>query len=277
MPNIGFFHPIIVHFVIALLYVGVAFRLVSLTGKLQFTNLGALTLILIGTVAAVLAVQSGQDAHGAVERIPGLRSAVGSHEDWAHDARNAFLVVSLIEILAFVFAKRSFHRALLFASGLAGAAACIVLFIAADKGGDIVYEYAGGPGLRSGDTADVSRAYLAGLYNEAMLERKNGKNADAAALIDEMSKRFPNDTTVRLLTIESLIVDRKDGQGALTLLKGFSVPADGSRFLRFRTLLLKSDAYQAAGFADSARAVLQGAPVEFQNNPQVKNRLDKLK
>ena len=110
-----------------------------------------------------------------------------------------------------------------------------------------------------------------------MLERKNGKNADAAALIDEMSKRFPNDTTVRLLTIESLIVDRKDGKGALALLKGFSAPADGSRFLRFRTLLLKSDAYQAAGFADSARAVLQGAPGEFQNNPQVKNRLDKLK
>lgn len=277
MPSIGFYHPIIVHFVIALLYVGVAFRLVSLTGKLQFTNLGALALILIGTVAAVLAVQSGQDAHGAVERIPGLRSAVGTHEDWGHDARNAFLVVSLIEILAFAFAKRSFHRALLFASGLAGAASCVVLFIAADKGGDIVYEYGGGPGLRSGDTTDIGHLYLAGLYNEAMLERKNGKNADAAALIDEMAKRFPSDTTVRLLAIESLIVDKKDGRGALALLRGLAVPPDGSRFLRFRTLLLRADAYQAAGFTDSARAVLQGAPPELANNPNVKNRLDKLK
>ena len=277
MPNLGFFHPIIVHFVIALLYVGVGFRLVSLTGRFQFTDLGALTLILIGTAAAVLAVQSGQDAHGAVERIPGLRSAVGAHEDWAHDARNAFLVVSLIEILALVFARRSFHRVLLFASGLSGAAACVVLFIAADKGGDIVYEFAGGPGLRSGDTADVSRLYLAGLYNEAMLERKNGKSADAAALIEEMSRRFPADTTVRLLAIESLIVDKKDGKGALALLKGWSSAADGSRFVRFRTLLLRADAYQAAGFTDSARAVLQGAPPEFANNPNVKNRLDKLK
>lgn len=277
MPSIGFYHPLIVHFVIALLYVGVAFRLVSLTGKLQFTNLGALTLILIGTVAAVLAVQSGQDAHGAVERIPGLRSAVGAHEDWAHDARNAFLVVSLIEILAFAFAKRSFSRVLLIASALAGTAACAVLFVAADKGGDIVYAYAGGPGLRSGDTADVSRLYLAGLYNEAMLERKNGQNADAATLIDDMAKRFPNDTTVRLLAIESQIVDKKDGKTALAMLKGFTVPADGSRFLRFRTLLLRSDAYVAAGFKDSARAVLQGAPPELANNPQVKSRLEKLK
>ena len=46
---------------------------------------------------------------------------------------------------------------------------------------------------------------------------------------------------------------------------------------RFRLLVLRADAYQAAGFTDSARAVLQGAPAEFANNPNVKSRLDKLK
>jgi hypothetical protein len=131
--------------------------------------------------------------------------------------------------------------------------------------------------LRSGDSTDVHRLLMAGLYNEAMLDRKQNRNADAAALIDEMAKRYPADTTVRLLAIESLIVDRKDGKGALAALKGLTVPPDASRFLRFRTLLLRADAYQAAGFADSARAVLQGAPPEFANNPNVKNRLDKLK
>ena len=277
MPSIGYFHPIIVHFVIALLFVGVGFRIASLTGKLQFTDLGAVTLILIGTVAAVLAVQSGQGAHGAVERIPGVRNAVGEHEDWGHYARNAFIAISLLEIATFAMMKSKFHRLLMFVCAIAGAGGCVVLYIAGDKGGDLVYEYAGGPGLRSGDTTDISRLYLAGLYNEAMLERKNGHNADAAAMIDEMAKRFPNDTTVRLLAIESQIVDKKDGKAALAMLKGFMVPGDGSRFFRFRTLLLRADAYQAAGFADSARAVLQGAPADFQNNPQIKNRLDKLK
>ena len=277
MPSIAYYHPILVHFVIALLYVGVGFRVASLTGKLQFTNLGALILILIGTGAAVLAVQSGHDAHGVVERIPGVRAAVGTHEEWGERARNVFLLVALVEVLAFALRKSSYYRPLLVLSAVAGVGAGVVLFIAGDKGGDLVYEYAGGPGLRSGDTTDVSRLLMAGLYNEAMKERKAGQNADAAALIDQMAKRFPNDTTVRLLAVESLILDKKDGKGALAALKGFSVAPDGPRFLRFRLLLLRADAYQAAGFTDSARATLQGAPAEFANNPNVKNRLDKLK
>lgn len=270
MPSIGFYHPIIVHFVIALLYVGVAFRIVSLTGKLQFTNLGALTLILLGTAAAVLAVQSGHDAHGAVERIPGLRSAVGTHEDWGENARDAFLVVALLEILAFAFARRSFHRVLLFGSAIAGAASCVVLYIAGDKGGDIVYEYAGGPGIRSGDTTDVSRLLMAGLYNQAMVDRKAGRSADAAALIDEMVKRNPSDTTVRLLAIESLIQDRKDPKGALAALNALAVPpGNATRFLRLRTGMLRVDAFRAAGMADSAQSVMDGLEKEF---PMLRNR-----
>ena len=76
MPNLGAFHPQIVHFVIGLLLVGVAMRIVSLTGRLKFTSPMATTLLLIGTVAAWAAVKSGTDAHGPVERIPGARAAV---------------------------------------------------------------------------------------------------------------------------------------------------------------------------------------------------------
>ena len=277
MHPLAYFHPIIVHFVIALLFVGVGFRIASLTGKLQFADLGALTLILLGTVAAVLAVRSGHDAHGAVERIPGVRDAVGTHEDWGERARNAFLVVSLIEIAAFALMKSKFHRPLLFLSAVAGLGGCVVLYIAGDRGGDLVYSYAGGPGLRTGDTTDVSRLLMAGMYNQAMLDRRSGKSADAALLIDDLAKRFPQDTTVRLLAVESLLLDKKDGKGALAALKGLSVPPDGPRFLRFRVGLLRADAYQAAGFPDSARAILQGMAGEFGNNPVVKSRLDKLK
>lgn len=81
MPNIGAFHPQIVHVVVALLIVGVVFRLVSLTGRLTFTGPAAATLILLGTLAAVAAVQSGTPAHGGVERIPGARAAVQAHEE----------------------------------------------------------------------------------------------------------------------------------------------------------------------------------------------------
>src|ERR1041384_680094 len=106
MPNIAQFHPQIVHFVIALLIVGVAMRLVSLTGKFRFTIPAAFTLILIGTVAAWLAVKSGTDAHGPVERIPGARAAVMEHEEHGQLALKVFYVVALLEIVALAMAMR---------------------------------------------------------------------------------------------------------------------------------------------------------------------------
>jgi hypothetical protein len=38
MPNIGVYHPAIVHFAVALLVVGVIFRWISLTGRAAFTG-----------------------------------------------------------------------------------------------------------------------------------------------------------------------------------------------------------------------------------------------
>src|SRR5256885_15089779 len=100
MPNIGAYHPIIVHFAIAFLVLGVIFRWVSLSGRAPFTAPAAATLLILGAAAAFLAVHSGTDAHGPVERIPGVRQAVMDHEDAGHWARNVFLVVAPPEIAA---------------------------------------------------------------------------------------------------------------------------------------------------------------------------------
>src|SRR5436190_1955627 len=62
MPNIGAYHPVIVHFVIVLLILGVIFRWISLTGRAPFTAPAATTLLLLGALAALLAVHSGRDA-----------------------------------------------------------------------------------------------------------------------------------------------------------------------------------------------------------------------
>ena len=138
-PDIGVFHPQIVHFVIALLMVGVAFRLISLTGKAQFTGAAALTLILIGTGAAVLAVKSGEDAHGPAERVPGARDAVVEHEEWGERTRNLFLVVAALELLALGLSDRR-RRAVLVASGIVGLGGMFVLYETAEHGGDLVYQ-----------------------------------------------------------------------------------------------------------------------------------------
>src|SRR6266498_5470462 len=150
MPNLAAYHPIIVHFAIALLVVGVIFRWIYLTGRAPFTGPAAATLILAGTVAALLAVHSGTDAHGPVERIPGVRQAVMDHEGAGEWARNVFLLVALLEIMALVAKKRSVQiaRVALWGSAVVGIFGFAAILKAADKGGDLVYDYAGGVGIR---------------------------------------------------------------------------------------------------------------------------------
>jgi uncharacterized membrane protein len=276
MPNLGHFHPQIVHFVIALLVVGVGLRWVSLTGKLSFTNLAATTLILLGTVAAVLAVASGTAAHDVVERIPGVGGAVRIHEEWGERTRNLFLAISVMELAALAFMKRpALHKGLLVTSALAGLLGVYAVYEVGDKGGDLVYSYAGGPGLRTGDTADIGRLYVAGVYERAMLDRKAGKSDEAAALIEQLAQRQPEDTSMQLLRIESLFRDRKDPQAALAELRRFAPPKDNPRF-RLRVDLLAADAYEAAGMKDSARAVLQRLVQDFPSFQRLRERLSQL-
>jgi uncharacterized membrane protein len=258
MPNIGAYHPIIVHFAITLLILGVVFRWVSLTGRAPFTGPAAATCLLLGAVAALLAVHAGLDAHGPVERIPGVRQAVMDHEDAGVWARNVFLVVALLEIAALVAKRRSVQvaRVALWGSAVVGIFGAAAVVKAADRGGDLVYGYAGGVGIRSGDTADVNRLYLAGLYQAAQQARAQYDSARAAVLFAQLEREFPNDTNVRLLAIESLLRDRDDGRAALRALARFPVRADDRR-LRLRIGFLKADAYVAAGKPDSARALLE--------------------
>ena len=278
MPNIGSYHPQIVHFVVALLCVGVLFRWISLTGRAAFTGPAAAVLLLAGTVAAVLAVQSGTDAHGPVERVPGARSAVMEHEEAGHWARNVFLVIAALEIGALIFARRSTRiaRGLTWASAVVGVAGMGAIYKAGDRGGDLVYSYAGGVGIRSGDTTDVSRLLLAGLYHAAQQARARHDSAGAAALFSEMEKRFGDDTTVRFLAIESLLRDRGDAKGALAVLNAVSVPDSNPR-LRLRRDFLKVDAFLATGHADSARATLERLARDFPDNPRIKDRLSQLR
>jgi len=258
MPNIGAYHPIIVHFAIALLVVGVIFRWISLTGRAPFSGPAAATLLILGAVAAFLAVHSGTDAHGPVERIPGVRQAVMDHEDAGHWARNVFLVVALLEIAALVAKRRSVQaaRVALWGSAVVGIFGFAAILKAADKGGDLVYAYAGGVGIRSGDTADVNRLYLAGVYQAAQQARAQHDSARAAALFAQLEREFPTDTNVRLLAIESLVRDRDEPRAALAALARFPASPDDRR-LQLRIGYLKADAYVAAGKPDSARVVLE--------------------
>lgn len=282
MPNIAQFHPQIVHFVVASLLLGVALRIAAFIPRLTFADHAAALLLLIGTGAAVLAVKSGTDAHGPVERIPGARTAVTEHEEDAHETRNIFLGVAALELIALGLARRTspgaarYVRVAQIASVVVGVIGSFALYEAAEHGGDLVYSYAGGPGLRSGDPADVERLLLAGLYNQSREDRKAGRAAAAAELVDEMARRFSQNPEVRLLHVESLLLDRKDYPAALAAADSISLPATDAR-LRARQATLEADVYLAMGKPDSARAVLAPVVTAFPQNTRLKAKLDSIK
>ena len=274
-PSFAAFHPQVVHFVIGLLIVGVAFRLIALSGRLKWTGPAATTLLVMGGAAAWVAAKSGDAAHGPVERVPGVRDAVVEHEEWGERTRNVFVGVAALELVALVLGAGA-ARTVRAVSGLAGIAGVFVLYEAAEHGGELVYAYAGGVGIRSGNPEDVARLLVAGLYHESQLARRAGRGEDANRLIRMMLDRNPDDATTRLLWAESLLLDRNDAAAALAALDSSTVRPDDAR-LRPRRDMLAADALAASGRIDSARVVLQAAATQFPTNARVKAKLDSLK
>jgi uncharacterized membrane protein len=276
MPDIAAFHPQIVHFAVALLVVGVLFRWISLTGRLRFTGPAAFTLIILGTLAVFAAVESGHQAHGPVERIPGVGRAVHEHEEWGERTRTVFAGVAVLELLGMGLAwkKNRFAKFAFVVSALAGLGGVVVLTEAAEHGGDLVYAYAGGPGLRTGDPADVENLFVAGVYEQAMQDREAGRHAQAAELIDLAARRFPDDPDWQLLSAESLIEDRNAPGDALTTLAAIEVPADDLR-TQVRVALLRSKAHRAAGDLDAARQELEALKTEHGDNPFIARLVDR--
>ncbi|HTS87616.1 MAG TPA: DUF2231 domain-containing protein [Gemmatimonadales bacterium] len=258
MPDIGQFHPQLVHFVVAFGLLGVAFRLISLIGRPAWVSPAASTLLILTGLIGVVTAFSGSRAHGPVERVPGVGEAVDEHEDAGEWTRDLFLLVAGIELAGLALARRErVAKGLRVASALAGIVAAGALYRAGDLGGHLVYSYAGGVGIRSGDPEDIHRLLVAGLYNESMAARQAGRSQEAQRLTDELVRQVPDDPEVQLLAIESLIQDRHQPDSALTALSALKAPDEGPGFT-IRRGMLESEALATTGKKDSARAVLQG-------------------
>jgi uncharacterized membrane protein len=276
MPNLGYFHPQIVHFVIAGAGLGIFFRWLSLTGKLTWTNGAATALILLGTVAAWLAVTSGADAHGAAERIPGVARAVQLHEDAGQDTRNVLLLIAALELAALVPALGKWKKMILVGSAIVGVGGAYEIYDVGRLGGELVYAYAGGVGIRSGDSTDVNRLLLAAMYDRAQLDRTQKNALGAAQAFAELAAKFPNDVTVQLLQVESLMQDKQDFTGALAGLARIPTPPDSARMYT-RYEMDRADALVGAGQKDAARTILKALAARFPTAKRIQDKLDKIK
>ncbi|MGE0361566.1 MAG: DUF2231 domain-containing protein [Vicinamibacterales bacterium] len=277
MPSLAAFHPQIVHFVVALIVVGVGLRWASLVRPLPWLSPAALTLIALGTLASLAAVRSGGDAHGPVERLPGVRPAVVAHETWGERARNTFLLLLGAEAVAAALAARRHPRAraATLAAGLVGLAGVGVLYRAADLGGVLVYGYGGGVGTRSGAPGDVQQAFISAAAQQALADRAAGRPLDAAGLADLVAARFPDHLEVQLAQVEATIVDRADPALALNRLGALKIPGSEDR-LRLRAGLLRAQALEAMADTSAARQVLETLRTEFPASAEIQRRLERL-
>lgn len=300
MPNIAALHPQVVHFVVASLMVGLPIYWLGFLRRPRFLRPMASVLLLVGTVAAVVAVKSGADAHGPAERLPDTRDLVVEHEELGERTRNIFAGVLLLELIALGVAwraggagasvmeveigsprdagastKRFAANALRVVAGIAWAVGVFQLYETAEHGGELVYEYAGGVGYRSGDQQDLARLLRAGLFAQSRVDREAGRSADAARLMREMTVRFPESLEVQLLGVESLVLDEKDGRGALDALAGLNISADNVRML-LRKQTYAFDAYMLLELPDSARAALDAVPPQYQESQGVRQRRESV-
>jgi uncharacterized membrane protein len=99
IPSWDALHPLIIHFPIALLLIAPIFIVIgaALTpAKGRSYLVAALVLLLVGTAAIFVAVETGEAAGKLAERAPGMEQVLHTHEGLAERTQAVFSVLSVI-------------------------------------------------------------------------------------------------------------------------------------------------------------------------------------
>jgi uncharacterized membrane protein len=90
-------HPLIIHFPIALLLIVPLFVIGALVFRKHSRTLMfvSFALMVLGTVAAFVAVSTGEAAGELADRLPGVNAVLERHEDLAELTRNVFTGLTL--------------------------------------------------------------------------------------------------------------------------------------------------------------------------------------
>jgi uncharacterized membrane protein len=91
-------HPLIVHFPIALLLVAPLFILLAILAPRHAAgfSLSALILLALGSIGAIVAVESGEAGAQLAERTPEINKVIARHQDLAEWVRLLFSVLTVV-------------------------------------------------------------------------------------------------------------------------------------------------------------------------------------
>ena len=99
IPSWDALHPLIIHFPIGLLLIAPIFIIVGAVlqpAKGRAYLIGAMVLLLAGTAAIYVAIETGEAAGKLAERVPGVERVIETHESLAERTRTVFTVLSVI-------------------------------------------------------------------------------------------------------------------------------------------------------------------------------------
>ena len=138
-PN---FHPLVVHFPIALLITAAA---VDIVGWVLWCNQSlrrvATVLYVLGTLAAAAAYVTGRAAAQTIW-LPGVAHAiVSAHWDWAFRTVSYFGIVTAVRLVLLRSSRRQAGPAIGATFALAGLVGLGLLYETGDRGGQLVYQH----------------------------------------------------------------------------------------------------------------------------------------
>ena len=148
------FHPLSVHFPIALLAVALFFKLISLGSKKEVWSHGGTILLLLGVVGLWVAVYTGNLADGIVSRVICDPTILKDHQNLAWLSGwlfSAGLVMDLARYLDFRIVQTRLFKVLLLLV-LAGGTG--VLMYTGHLGATLVYQQAAGVYIPAEDCAE---------------------------------------------------------------------------------------------------------------------------
>lgn len=167
IPSWDALHPMIIHFPVALLLIAPLFILLGALlrpGQGRPYLIAAMALLLAGTAATFVAVETGEAAAELAERTPGTEQVLQTHESLAERTRAVFTVLSVIFLALLVVPRwidqpenRLTTTILPLAFLVLYSAGVLLLLNTAHNGGRLVHEY-GVRAMVSGSTGDANAA-----------------------------------------------------------------------------------------------------------------------
>ncbi|MDP4175328.1 MAG: hypothetical protein Q8933_15240 [Bacteroidota bacterium] len=141
-------HPMIVHFPIALLFVGFLSDFISLFYKKEFFSKTGLYLLILGTLGVITAFYTGNLAGDGISETGALKQALETHEDAATLTLWIMLSAALLRI-AFVWMKK-YSGAFKYLAFFVFLVGILSLARTGFYGGELVYKHAAGVRLNLG-------------------------------------------------------------------------------------------------------------------------------